>query len=139
MAIQHRRGGYSDFDPTKMKPGEYAVMLSGDPQATDGEGVYMAFGAGRVKRMATLDELHSYDSDARQAAANAEASRVSAQTILSRTTQERQAAETARQAAETAASDAEDTVNDAIDDIEQAAAQETQTALQAIDADYQQK
>ena len=91
MAIQHRRGGYSDFDPTKMKPGEYAVMLSGDPQATDGEGVYMAFGAGRVKRMATLDELHSYYSDARQGAEDAEASRVAAQTILNRTTQERQA------------------------------------------------
>ena len=82
MAIQHRRGGYSDFDPTKMKPGEYAVMLSGDPQATDGEGVYMAVGAGRVKRIATLDELHSYDNDARQGAEDAEASRVAAENIL---------------------------------------------------------
>lgn len=139
MAIQHRRGDYTDFDPTKMKPGEYAVALQNDPLATDGEGVYMAFGAGRVKRMATLDELHSYDSDARQGAEDAEASRVAAQAILDRATQERQAAERARQAAETAASDAEDTVNDAIDDIEQAAAEETQRALQAVDADYQQK
>lgn len=84
MAIQHRRGDYTDFDPTKMKPGEYAVALQNDPLATDGEGVYMAFGAGRVKRMATLDELHSYDQSARASADDALAAKNSAQEILNR-------------------------------------------------------
>ena len=110
MAIQHRRGNYSDFDPTKTKPGEYAVMLEGDPHATDGEGVYMAFGAGRVKRMATLDELQSYDEDARQAAGAAETARADAQTILETAMQEKQAAQQARQAAEQASSEAVSTV-----------------------------
>ena len=84
MAIQHRRGDYTDFDPTKMKPGEYAVALQNDPMATDGEGVYMAFGAGRVKRMATLEELHSYDQSARASADDAETAKESSQEILNR-------------------------------------------------------
>lgn len=84
MAIQHRRGDYTDFDPTKMKPGEYAVALQNDPLATDGEGVYMAFGAGRVKRMATLEELHSYDQSARASADDAETAKESSQEILNR-------------------------------------------------------
>ena len=84
MAIQHRRGDYTDFDPTKLKPGEYAVALQNDPMATDGEGVYMAFGAGRVKRMATLEELHSYDQSARASADDAETAKESSQEILNR-------------------------------------------------------
>ena len=139
MAIQHRRGNYSNFDPTKMKPGEYAVMLEGDPLATDGEGVYMAFGAGRVKRMATLDELQSYDEDARQAAGDAETARAAAQTILETAVQEKQAAQQARQAAEQASSEAVSTVEAAQADIAQAAAEETQEAIEAIDEAYQAK
>lgn len=137
MAIQHRRGDYTDFDPTKMKPGEYAVALQNDPLATDGEGVYMAFGAGRVKRMATLDELHSYDTDAQASAEAAEASRVSAQTILDRATQERQAAERARTAAEQASQDAIDTIEAAEDDIAAATLREKNAAIAAIETSSQ--
>ena len=59
MAIQHRRGSYSNFDPTKMAPGEFAVVQSGDPGASDGEAVYMAFAAGQVKRLAIHDDMQS--------------------------------------------------------------------------------
>ena len=63
MAIQHRRGAYADFNPSKMTPGELAVVQSGDPSATDGKTVYMAFAAGDVRRLATLDEMHDQVSE----------------------------------------------------------------------------
>lgn len=57
MAIQNRRGKWSDFDPSKLKPGEWAVVLNGDPDSQNGESVYMCFNAGSVKRMATYDDM----------------------------------------------------------------------------------
>lgn len=57
MAIQHRRGPYSQFDPTRLMPGEWAVVLSGDPATVGGKAVYMCFAAGDVKRMATFDDF----------------------------------------------------------------------------------
>jgi len=57
MAIQSRRGKYSDFDPNRLLPGEWAVVQSGHPDAEDGEAVYMAFSAGSVKRMATHEDV----------------------------------------------------------------------------------
>ena len=57
MAIQYRRGEYADFDPTKLKPGEAALVLSGDPASLDGKSVYFCFNAGSVKRMATYDDM----------------------------------------------------------------------------------
>lgn len=55
MAIQNRRGAYANFDPSKMLPGEYAIVLSGDPSDASGYAVYMCFASGVVKRLA-LDE-----------------------------------------------------------------------------------
>ena len=57
MAIQHRRGPYSQFDPTRLMPGEWAVVLTGDPATVGGKAVYMCFAAGDVKRMATFDDF----------------------------------------------------------------------------------
>lgn len=57
MAIQERRGNYSDFDPEKMVPGEWATVLSGDPNASDGKSIYHCFSAGNVKRMATYEDM----------------------------------------------------------------------------------
>lgn len=57
MAIQNRRGVYGDFDPTKMVPGEFAVVQNNDPDAVDGQSVYMAFTAGNAKRLVTDDDL----------------------------------------------------------------------------------
>ena len=56
MAIQNRRGVYGDFDPTKMVPGEFAVVQNGDPLSGDGKSVYIAFNAGSVKRILLDDE-----------------------------------------------------------------------------------
>lgn len=51
-----RRGAYADFDPTKMLPGEWAVVLSGD-DTTDGYAVYICYAAGTVKRLVSEDEI----------------------------------------------------------------------------------
>ena len=60
MAIQMRRGQASQFDPSKMLPGEFAVVLSGDATATDGRVVYMCFAAGSVKRLATFEDMVAF-------------------------------------------------------------------------------
>lgn len=57
MAIQNRRGVYADFNPALMLPGEYAVVLSGDPEGTDGYAVYMCYASGIVKRLISDDDL----------------------------------------------------------------------------------
>lgn len=60
MGMQNRRGVYDKFDPQKMIPGEWAVVISGDEHAIDGKAVYMCFAAGDVKRMATYEDMLDY-------------------------------------------------------------------------------
>ncbi len=55
MAIQMRRGSYKDFDPTKLLPGEMAVVLDGDP--LDETGVYVNFSSTNTQRLATTDSI----------------------------------------------------------------------------------
>lgn len=57
MAIQMRRGEYGKFDPEKLLPAEWAVVLSGDPNTQDGRAVYLCFDAGNVKRMVMQEDL----------------------------------------------------------------------------------
>lgn len=57
MAIQHRRGVYERFDPTKLVAGEWAVVLSGDESADDGRAAYICFAPGTVKRVATFEDM----------------------------------------------------------------------------------
>lgn len=57
MAIQNRRGVYADFDPTKLMPGEFAVVMEDDPDGTSGAAVYMCFGNSIVKRLVGADDL----------------------------------------------------------------------------------
>lgn len=64
MAIQNRRGNYSDFDPNKLMPGEWAVVQSGDPNSTSGRSVYMAFDTNVVTRMATYEDMQNNISSA---------------------------------------------------------------------------
>ena len=52
-----RRGAFTDFDPTQMLPGEWAVMLSDDEETIDGYAVYICYAAGMVKRIVSSDEL----------------------------------------------------------------------------------
>ena len=63
MAIQQRRGNYTDFNPSKMLPAEPAIVLSGDPNTDDGKAAYVAFGVGDVKRLATEDDLSNLSDD----------------------------------------------------------------------------
>ena len=57
MAIINRKGQFVDFDPSKMLPGEWAVVLDGDSNSKDGKSIYMCFSAGVVKRMATYEDM----------------------------------------------------------------------------------
>lgn len=57
MAIQLRRGAYANFDPAKMLPAEVGVVTSGDPGTVDGKAAYVAFAAGNVKKLATVDDI----------------------------------------------------------------------------------
>lgn len=57
MAIQLRRGAYANFDPAKMLPAEVGVVTSGDPDTVDGKAAYVAFAAGDVKKLATVDDI----------------------------------------------------------------------------------
>lgn len=59
MAIQNRRGAYTDFDPSRMLPGEYAIVLSGDPSDEDGYAVYMCFASGVVKRLVLSEQMEA--------------------------------------------------------------------------------
>ena len=60
MAIQFRRGQYSQFDKSRLVAGEPAVVLSGDPNVTDGKAFYICFAAGDVKRLATAEDFAEY-------------------------------------------------------------------------------
>ena len=64
MAIQNRRGAYANFDPTKMKPGEFAIVQSGDPNSTDGKAVYICTTTGTVRRLVSELELGDLVDDA---------------------------------------------------------------------------
>lgn len=56
MAIQMRRGPWSQFDPTQMLPGEWAVILSGHPTSSNGMALYHCFAAGVVKQICTFED-----------------------------------------------------------------------------------
>ena len=59
VKIQHRRGNYADYDPSKVLPGELVVTQADDPNSSDGKAVYIGTTSGDVKQLATVDELHS--------------------------------------------------------------------------------
>lgn len=57
MALTVRKGSYGEFDPSKLKAGEWAVVMVDDPDTKDGKAIYMCFSAGNVKRMATYEDM----------------------------------------------------------------------------------
>lgn len=57
MALTNRNGRYADFDPSKLRAGEWAVVMMDDPDTKDGKSVYLCFSAGTVKRMATYEDM----------------------------------------------------------------------------------
>lgn len=95
MAIQVRRGNYADFDPDKMLPGEWAVVLANDPVVQDGKSVFICFSAGNVKRMATYEDMVSQFGDLTDDIVNQLTSQVNAVIVVAN-----EAAENANDVAE---------------------------------------
>lgn len=56
LAIQLRRGDYTDFDPSQLLDGELAIVLENDPNTDDGTGTYVSYGDSNVKRLLHADE-----------------------------------------------------------------------------------
>lgn len=56
MAIQSRRGNISDFDKSKMLPGEWGIAL-------DSQEAFVCFGAGTTKKMATYEDYQDMIDD----------------------------------------------------------------------------
>lgn len=59
VIIQNRRGSYNNFDPAKLKPGEFAVVQSNDPNSDDGKAVYIAIKASDVKQLAFYNDVEN--------------------------------------------------------------------------------
>lgn len=64
MAHQVRKGKYSEFDKSKLLPGELALVTEGDPDGTNERALYACFGAGDVRRMVDADEVKQMISSA---------------------------------------------------------------------------
>lgn len=59
MAIQTRRGNFTDFNPAKMLPGEPACVLAGDPSVPSGKAFYVCYSAGDVKRLVSIEDIEA--------------------------------------------------------------------------------
>jgi hypothetical protein len=59
VKIQNRRGTYPYFDPSRLLPGEFAVVQSDDPNSTDGTGIYLCISPGVVKRLVSSEDVQS--------------------------------------------------------------------------------
>lgn len=139
MAIQHRRGSYTRLDPTRMTPGEWAIVLDDDPNASDGRAVYLCFEPGVVKRMTTYEDFLDWFADARETTLDelladatdevieayeiltanindAEAARVAAETTRVTHENARETAEAERAEAEQARATAEEARQETIED-----------------------
>lgn len=57
MAIQVRRGDYADFDASKLVAGEPAMVLTNDPDTSDGTAVYFGAGDGTARRLMYANEV----------------------------------------------------------------------------------
>ncbi|MCU7380965.1 hypothetical protein OBO34_21870, partial [Clostridiales Family XIII bacterium ASD5510] len=118
MAIQNRRGAYGDFNPDKLKSGEWATVMSGDPNAADGRATYLCYEPGVVKRMATFEDMeenvelsldHIFDrftADMQKAFDNANAALATMQTATTAANNAASNANTKATAANTAATNA---------------------------------
>jgi len=117
-----RRGQFSRFDPTRLLPGEWAVVLGGDDGAADGRTVYVCFAAGTVKRMATIEDMAEAvqaaiedvsDEVAQQLAAEIRAAIADAEEATESASDAANAATTAAGGADTAANGADAAAADA--------------------------
>lgn len=95
-----RRGEYAKLDASRLLPGEWAVVLSGDSAATDGRSVYVCFAAGATKKLVTVEDFGSLLADAEPEAAKA---------IVDAASAAIDSAEAARKSAESSRASAEST------------------------------
>lgn len=93
-----RRGEYGKLDASRLLPGEWAVVLSGDSAATDGRSVYVCFAAGATKKLVTVEDFASILADSEPEAAKAIVD--AASTVISAAESARKGAESTRQANE---------------------------------------
>ncbi len=135
--IQLRRGDYSNFDFQKMKPGEIAVVTSGDPIG-DGKAIYVCTIAGTLKRLASYEELGNYVSqaqavlsDVQTIAQSVQTANINANNKAQQAAQSATVAQQAQQAAEQAKTDTQGLLNQA----ETVIQGYTQTAQQTIQQD----
>lgn len=111
MAIQLRRGIFDRFDPTKLLPGEMAVVTSGDPDTADGRSVYICFSAGTTKRLATWEDMagdlaNAFGELEEEFSSDMTAATSAATSAAQAATASKNAADVATQSATDAASDA---------------------------------
>lgn len=122
VKIQHRRGAYADYDPTKVLPGELVVVQSDDPATDDGKSIYIGTASGIIKRLATAEEIVAYNEQGAAILAQVQQTATNVQGFAQTATTK--AAEAAESASDAAASksaiddimeNAEDTINDYAD------------------------
>lgn len=115
MAIQMRRGAYAEFDPLKMKAGEWAVSTDSD---TKKQQIWMCFAPGVVKRMGTVEDfdteiqrlIQSYLDGMAQSVSQAQKS---AQTATEKANSASSSASQAQKSAELATSKAQESATSA--------------------------
>lgn len=115
MAIQMRRGAYAQFDPLKMKAGEWAVSTDSD---TKKQQIWMCFAPGIVKRMGTVEDfdveiqrlIQSYLDGMAQSVSQAQKS---AQTATEKANSASSSASQAQKSAELATSKAQESATSA--------------------------
>ena len=115
MAIQMRRGAYAQFDPSKMKAGEWAVSTDSD---TKKQQIWMCFAPGIVKRMGTVEDfdveiqrlfrsyLDSIEQSVSQAQKSAQTATEKANSASNSASQAQKSAQTASQKATSASNSA---------------------------------
>lgn len=93
-----RRGEYAKLDASRLLPGEWAIVLSGDSAATDGRSVYVCFAAGATKKLVTVEDFASLLADSEPDAAKAIVDAASA--VIDAAEAARRSAESTRQSQE---------------------------------------
>ena len=62
VVIQNRRGSYNAFDPSRLAPGEFAIVQSNDTTTDTGMALYICISSGNILRIVTSEELLGYES-----------------------------------------------------------------------------
>lgn len=61
--IQNLRGSYNNFNKSRGLPGEFQIVISDDPSVPSGKAVYIAFSAGDVRRLVSIEDIEAMVAD----------------------------------------------------------------------------